>query len=290
MVFVAGGTFTMGFQSSEVEGVRKACRAELGEDVSRYVCFSRGDDQLLLFRDATPAREVFVSAFEIDRYEASVQDYRACAAAGGCDIGALLSSDDRFLVDSWPMVNVTWQDAVDFCTWAGKRLPTEAEWEKAARGTDGRRWPWGNQRREDGANHGRLEDDAIMLTHNYVTKSGPGWDYVPDDSDGVRYAARPGQLVWGESPYGVYDMAGNVAEWVSDYYWDGDLATTDEGGYSDLPDVDPERISPRVGSFRAVRGGSWIEPALLARAYARSSALPDSRSFVRGFRCARDVD
>jgi formylglycine-generating enzyme required for sulfatase activity len=280
----------MGFPDRESDDAGKACRRELGEEVASWLCFR--NDELILFKDATPARDVFVSAFELDRFEVTVARYRACAAAGGCDVGALLSSDDRFIADAWPMVNVTWQDAVDYCAWVGKRLPTEAEWEKAARGGDGRRWPWGNQSRADGANHGRLEVDAMTRTHNYVTNGGKttGWNYVADASDGAEFAAPPGQLVWGESPYGAFDMAGNVAEWVADYYWDGEVGGVIEGGYSDLGDVDPLRISPRVaGDYRVVRGGSWVEPALLSRVYARTRSEAETRSFSRGFRCARDV-
>ncbi len=291
MVRVPAGTFVMGFPETESDNALEACLAEYGSRLYPYLCTR--NDELHVFKNATPSRDVFVSAFDIDRYEVTVAGYRRCAAAGACDVAALLSSDDRFLADDGPMVNVTWQDSVDYCAWVDKRLPTEAEWEKAARGTDGRRWPWGNQSRDDGANHGRLEDDAVLLTQSLPNpRTGPtlAVDYVPDDRDGYEHAATPGALVWGESPYGAYDMAGNVAEWVADYYWDGELGgATGEGGYSDLPDVDPVRLSPRVVGLRTVRGGSWIEPLLFSRTYARFEAAPDSRSYSRGFRCARDA-
>jgi formylglycine-generating enzyme required for sulfatase activity len=290
MVTVPAGTFFMGFGDGERDDASRACRAEFGTALAAFVCLDR-DQQLQLFADAIPARDVFVGGFDIDRYEVTVKQYRACVATGACDVGALLLADDRYLEDLWPMVNVAWQDAVDYCRWQGKRLPTEAEWEKAARGTDGRRWPWGNQPRVDGANHGRVEADAMLLTHGYVTtlQNVPALEYVPDDSDGALHAAPPGQLRWAESPYGAYDLAGNVAEWVYDYYWDGDLAGDGQGGYADLPDVNPIRIAPRGVRDRVVRGGSWIEPAIFARTYARGHADASDRSASRGFRCARDA-
>src|SRR5512134_3264010 len=89
------------------------------------------------------AREVYVSPFLIDRREVTAAEYRRCVLAGSCDLTPLVAGDRRFIRDDLPVVNVTWFDAVSFCGWQGKRLPTEAEWEKAARGDDARRWPWG---------------------------------------------------------------------------------------------------------------------------------------------------
>ena len=301
MVLIPGGTFVMGIPDTELENAREACDELFGE-WARYICFHQ-QDEFDYFRDATPSRDVFVSSFEIDRYEVTLREYRKCVAAGVCDVGPLVTHDDRYLEDPLPMVNTTWQDAVDYCSWKDKRLPTEAEWEKAARGTDGRRWPWGNQERKDGLNHGKLEDEAVAETIGKVTgwragrQTMPALVYVPDDSDGYKYAAGPGDVIWGESPFGVYDMAGNVSEWVADYYWAGEIwrprprADTKplKGGYDDLPDIDPHRQAPRDERHRVVRGGSWVEPKLYARTYRRDHDDPNVRSIARGFRCARDA-
>jgi serine/threonine-protein kinase len=200
-------------------------------------------------------------------------------AAGACDVAALLSGDLRYTVDDWPMVNVSWQDAVDYCGWAGKRLPSEAEWEKAARGGDGRRWPWGNHDRVDGSNHGRLEANGLLAPTVGLQSN---FSFVGDDSDGFAVVAPPGAVRWSESPYGAFDLAGNVSEWVADYYA-GD-------GYVSLPAVDPVQNAPQPPApERVCRGGSWAEPKLYGRAYYRNSANPAHRSFDRGFRCARSI-
>src|SRR5262249_12944139 len=160
-VVVPAGSFEMGYSATPEENADAlaGCKEELGELDPQY-CPEDLTRPFYLFANATPARNVFLHAFDIDRQEATVQRYRACVADGACDVAALLAGATRYVEESWPVVGVTWQDAVDFCRWVGKRLPTEAEWEKAARGTAGWRWPWGNQARSDGSNHGRAEDTA----------------------------------------------------------------------------------------------------------------------------------
>jgi formylglycine-generating enzyme required for sulfatase activity len=279
MAVVPAGTFLMGFPDSEKErdDLMAACEREFGRMLAERLCDERR------WRDALPAREVYLPLYEIDRHEVTVAQYRRCVAAGGCDIAALLAGDGRYIRDGWPMVNVTWQDASDYCLWAGKRLPTEAEWEKAARGTDGRRWPWGNQERVDGSNHGAVEREAITLTHGMVNLPllTPTQEFVADASDGFELVVAPGRLQWSEGPYGTFDMAGNVAEWVADYYV--------EAGYEGLPLLAPLRDTPEEGyDVRVYRGGSWAQPRLFGRTYYRNSDRPQARAFDRGFRCVRD--
>ncbi len=108
----------------------------------------------------------------------------------------------------------------------------------------------------------------------------PTIQFAPDGSDGATYVVPPGTLRWSEGPYGTYDQAGNVAEWVADYF--------DRQGYKGLPRINPVRDATRGESLRVVRGGSWFEPAYYGRTYFRSAARADSRSPYRGFRCVRD--
>lgn len=276
MVRIPVGEFTMGFDDDDDETERNqlllACVREFGAGSEETYCREE-----LLIDNALPAREVFLPAFEIDRYEVTVAQYRECATKGGCDVAALLAGDGRYIRDdSFPMVYVAWQDAVDYCAWVGKRLPTEAEFEKASRGDDARRWPWGNHERDDGANHGGVERDVVR---------GPIWGavhYVSDDIDGHDGPAARGTMKWTDSGYGVYDLSGNASEWVADYYREG---------YAGLSMIDPVMEAPPEGQqLRVYRGGSWAEPKLFGRTYFRLFADPEQRSFDRGFRCARDVD
>lgn len=273
MAYVPAGSFIQGIDSAEYEKLRAGCAEELAPRTQ--ICQV---DQVLMPAApiSDPPRQVFLRAFEIDRREVTTREYRECVAAGRCDMRPLVAADTRFVRDEWPVVNVTWQDAAAYCAWRGKRLPTEAEWEKAARGTDGRRWPWGDVDRDDGANRGaptHAVDDPPPLNGADVPDTGP------DASDGWKIMAPPGSFPWGKSPYGLHDMAGNVSEWVADWYG--------EDGYAGQSTVDP--TGPRSGTHKVVRGGSFYEWRLLSRTYFRWRAHPSERSIVRGFRCARDA-
>jgi len=281
MVRVPAGRFTMGPDDAEQERVMAACNAELG--LAAPYC-SPGNGTLLRLLEGTvgiKSRRVLMDEFELDRREVTTGQYRSCVAAGACDVAALVAGDPRYLRDEWPMVNVTWQDAVDYCAWRGKQLPTEAQWERAARGDDGRRWPWGNHPRKDGANHGRVDADAIKRGNYRIgAMPSPPPTFAPDDSDGALYAVPPGSMPWTEGPYGARDMAGNVSEWVADYF--------SARGYVGLSHVDPVRDTPLDAERRRViRGGSWYDPQFRGRTYVRDAADPTGRWAWVGFRCAR---
>jgi formylglycine-generating enzyme required for sulfatase activity len=270
MVAIPAGTFTMGVDEAEIANVLEACREEFGPEAAPFYCEGMANMPGMWFGQL---RTVYLSAYEMDRTEVTVAQYRACVSTGACDLVPLVSGDTRFVEDELPVVNVSWFDAVAYCAWEGKRLPTEAEWEKAARGTDGRRWPWGNVDGADRANRGTINAEPTRGPH--MGEVAP----TVDESDGAKIMVPPATFRWGKSPYGVYDMAGNVSEWTADWF--------SQDGYARLPSIDPRGVPS--GNLRVIRGGAYDEPRYFARTYYRSADKPGHRSISRGFRCVRDV-
>lgn len=207
-----------------------------------------------------PLHSVYLDAYTIDKYEVTNARYAACVAAGGCTAPGSVNSSTRSpyygsaTYADYPVINVDWNQARAFCEWEGKRLPTEAEWEKAARGSsDTRVSPWG--------------DSAPDCTKvNYWGRNG----CVGDTS-------RVGSYASGASPYGAMDMVGNVWEWVNDWY--------QEDYYSVSPGTNP--LGPATGGFRMMRGGSWVNLELYMRSAFRGINNPDNGGLYHGFRCAR---
>jgi len=211
-----------------------------------------------------PQRSVYLDAFWIDKTEVSNAEYTRFMAATG-------HRTPYFLPKHWnstwydhpdqPVVGVSWEDAVAYAQWAGKRLPTEAEWEKAARSADGRRYPWG---------------DAWDLTHNrrcnFSDRNDPRGPEQASADDGHAYLAPVGSYPRGASPYGCLDMAGNVWEWCSDWYG--------PDYYAGAPLRNPR--GPESGRYRVIRGGSWSYDQTYLRCATRDSAHPACRQFDDG--------
>jgi formylglycine-generating enzyme required for sulfatase activity len=211
--------------------------------------FTMGSDRV---DDERPIHDVYLDAFYIDRYEVTNSYYKTCVTEGVCEVPQDRNHYDNLGYANHPVVNVDWSMAKTFCEWRGARLPTEAEWEKAARGTDNRIYPWGNSISSEEANYD---------------------NYVKDTKDVGSYR----QSV---SPYGAYDMAGNVWEWVADWY------SKDYYLYFGSNNSNPQ--GPPSGEDRVVRGGSWSDPGG-TRSAARG-VDPPSRAFNDiGFRCVSKV-
>jgi formylglycine-generating enzyme required for sulfatase activity len=203
-----------------------------------------------------PVHTVNLDGYYLDTYEVTNAQYEAYVTTGG-GVASSYANDSRFNVADHPVVGVSWIDAEGYCGWAGLRLPTEAEWEKAARGTDERTYPWGDET--------ATCDRAVMLGGG---KSGCGTNTT------WPVGSKPA----GVSPYGAQDMAGNVYEWVADWY------ASDYYGSS--PDSNP--TGPVTGSYRVLRGGSRNNSTWNLSASIRRTNKPSYRSSYPGFRCAQD--
>jgi serine/threonine-protein kinase len=211
-----------------------------------------------------PQHVVYLDVYWIDETEVSIRMYRLCVNAGACQPPARRGEfDDPDFADhavQW----VDWQDAKAYCTWAGRRLPTEAEWEKAARGTDGRRYPWG-----------------VSIAGNLLNFADRNLDEDWADAtvdDGFEYGAPVGSYPAGASPYGALDMAGNLWEWVSDWY--------DPMYYLDSVSDNPQGPLSSPTGMHPVRGGSFLSNARNVRTAYRYGYSPSTATADLGFRCA----
>lgn len=209
--------------------------------------------------DEAPQRPIYLDRFQIDRHEVTNHQYGQFVAATGHRKSGppprYAKNGMRMKGPNQPAVYVSYDDAMTYCRWKGKRLPTEAEWEKAMRGTDGRLWPWGADDRPAGANWARVEDGFEV--------SSPAGSFKDD-----------------RSPYGVMDGAGNVMEWVSDWYL--------ETAYQEAEERNPK--GPEFGTYRVLRGGGYTTTGGDVRITSRNKIVPDFRDETIGFRCAVSGD
>lgn len=240
LLYVSAGEFTMGAASSDLQ-------ADPWE---------------------RPQHQVYLDAFWIDQTEVTNAMYAQCVQAMACQAPSHTTSYTRASYygnaqfDTYPVVYVSWNDAKAYCQWASGDLPTEAQWEKAARGDDQRTYPWGN----DPISGSRL---------NFCDANCPFDRKDKSINDGYADTAPVGNYPDGASPCGALDLVGNVWEWVADRH----------GSYPSSPSSNP--TGPTLGDARVLRGGSWIDAATVVRASVRAGSVPELRDGGIGFRCAR---
>ncbi len=221
MVYVPEGYFEMGLSSSEAE-------------------------------DQKPMHFVYTSAFFIDKYEVSNAVYKKFMDATGYPKPKYWD-DERFNQPNQPVVGVSWFDTMAYARWKGRRLPTEAEWEKAARGNDGRPYPWGAK---------EAKGSKLYFVNVYGME------------DQYEFTAPVNYYASGASPFGALNMAGNVWEWCLDWY--------DKDYYRVSPELDPE--GPEAARMKVLRGGSWVNNIDGVGATQRARNAPDMQNNIYGFR------
>ncbi len=281
---IGAGTFLMGSDPAGIDQARTMCVRSLerfasarggsapdpgvaaGFNMQLRLCDVDGFLNVVCgaeyFAHEAMAHEVWLPPYGIDRTEVTVAAFDRCVGMGRCAPPLDAPGTPQTGGATLPVTGVRWDDAAAYCAWAGGRLPTEAEWERAARGRDGRSFPWGQVADPGRLNHGAVE---------------PG---CRDEEDGHSQAAPVGSYPSGASPEGALDMAGNALEWVAD------RASVDGAGYP--PDRTAAPEGPSDGSERVVRGGAFDLPIFLARTTARMRRPRGARERDLGFRCVYD--
>ncbi len=254
-------TVTAAFSEAQLDQLRKSKALEQLPTAETPMVeipageFAMGLDGVQALEDERPQHRVWLRTFFIDLHEVTTAQYASFFAATNraapwqWDTVDLTQHGDR------PVIGVDWSDADAYCRLKGKRLPTEAEWEKSARGTDGRLYPWGNR-----APTKDLANFALGARFSYSQVLMPVQSYEH-----------------AKSPYGLYHMAGNVWEWVQDWYA--------VNYYEASPEQNPQ--GPEQGQFKVLRGGSWSDLPKYLLTYGRFRLLPETRNSYTGFRCAK---
>lgn len=250
MIKIPAGEFIMGTSEAEAKAALKLCLKKFPN------C------QWGWYKNETPEHKVYLDGYSMDKYEVTNAQYRECVLARKCKNLHDAKWLDNPKYNNYPVVSVDWAMAHAYCKWKGRRLPTEAEWEKAARGEKGRAYPWG-----------AVWDDTKNNNGNYSGPLKPQMLIYPEG----RGTLPAGSFKNVKSPYGLYDTAGNVWEWVSDWY--------DENAYKHSPAKNPE--GPEKGEFKVLRGGSWrYQFPVYFRSDYRSWDAPSVIINNYGFRCA----
>jgi formylglycine-generating enzyme required for sulfatase activity len=252
--------------------------------------FIRGSPDGQGDEDEHPQRTIRLRPFALDRHEVTNRRYQAFLKATKhrvpehcCDPSYNLwrGTDIAPALLDHPVVNVDWFDAEAFCKWVGKRLPTEAEWEKAARGSEGRLYPWGN-----GWDRTKVNGVAYWAGQEFNSQEEAKVWWGEGGVEIIEKRGTQGMLTLpvtaleqGATPTGLMHMAGNVWEWVADWY--------DPKYYTAAPEQNPQ--GPENGEYKVLRGGSWLNQHHLLRATARDGSRSTMRNHGTGFRCAKDA-
>ena len=245
----AGGCTSFAFK----QGGKGTAPAEL-QDRSNMIVVEPGSFEMgskIAEPDEFPAHKVILSGFLLDKTEVTLGDYQRCVDARVCRAVVPIGDDVWATTERHPVVGATWYDAKRYCEWVGKRLPTEAEWEFAARKPAYGIYPW------NGAFKAALVNSRA--------------------DDGFAQTAPVGSFPGGNTASGLQDMAGNASEWVSDWY--------ESTWYQKTPERDPTGPESATGA-KGVRGGSWSDPDYLVRSTARLGVDPNISNNAIGFRCA----
>jgi formylglycine-generating enzyme required for sulfatase activity len=277
MILVQGGSFRMGSTQEELIAMSIACvrdpECDLvvrhGREVVESIDFDR------YFVEEQPHFRTGIAAYWLDRTEVTVADYRRCADLGRCEPIAYHEGARRFARPDYPVSLVAWHQARQFCAFRNARLPYEAEYERAARGKNARRYPWGELYNTRASNHGRAIPRELEQDRRSVIRT--------DGRDGFVELAPVAALASDRTPDGFMDLAGNVSEWM----WDPFRSYTEIIASGS---VDPTRQkAAEPGAPRAVRGGNFETGSPWARGAARRMLDPRTREPTLGFRCARSA-
>lgn len=248
-------------QLERLRKLQKEPEAIKGDDAPMVMIaageFAMGVDGTIGLDDERPRHTVRLDAYLMDLYEVTTSRYARFLAVTRHTPPWLWDMVNLAIHGDRPVIGVDWHDADAYCRWAAKRLPTEAEWEKAARGADERQFPWGNQ-----APTAELANFAVGARFSYSQALMP-----------------VGRYEKGKSPFGLFDMAGNVWEWVQDWY--------KAAYYEESPARNP--TGPEEGQFKVLRGGSWSELPKYLLTYGRFKLPPATQNSYTGFRCAKSA-